>query len=323
MDLEKARIDSLGEGDSYRIANTYFETAESLRVSGTQKILKIASMRDKELKVDRAKANTDLTQNNEFNKDLLDITAKKVPDRVTPTVKPTGMSEDEWVKFKETIVNDNVKIAEDNKKRKEEVVKVRMGMFYYLGMIVGETQADVEEKWGGGKFGEDNPSGTQKGYRKELLIKAMPFIERVTQKDFDETNPFEDKEYINYIMILGSYTPGYKNYKPDPKDQVKDEKITPEQYAVIAEDIGKKQEEIEALIDAIKGRHTGNGVIDKTITDEMEKAQKELRSVEAKTACDVGSRKQLRDARVDLRQKIKDNISNQRIILNGETLENN
>ena len=47
LDLQEARIESLGEEDSYRIANTYFEAAESLRVTGTQKILKIASMRDR------------------------------------------------------------------------------------------------------------------------------------------------------------------------------------------------------------------------------------------------------------------------------------
>ena len=172
----------------------------------------------------------------------------------------------------------------------------------------------MKGKWGGGDDGEtEDPDPVklkdQQKYRKELLIKAMPFIERVTQKDFDETNPLEDKEYIDYIMILGSYTPGYKNYKPDPKDEEVKEEITPEEYAVIGEDIGEKQKEIKALIIAIKERHKTSSLIDKTITDEMEKAQKELESVEAKTACDVGSRKQLRDARVDLRQKIKDNKS--------------
>jgi hypothetical protein len=305
-DLEKARIESLGEGDSYRIANTYFETGESLRVTGTQKILKIASMRDKELKVDRTKANTDITQNNEINKDKLDITAKKVPDR-TVGEKPSGMSDDDYAKLQETIRKDNEKIAEDNIKRKEEVARLRMGIFYYLGMIVGETQDEVKKKWGGGKDGEDNASGTEKEYRTELLVKAMPFIEKVTQKDFNEKDPLGDKEYMNYIMILGSYTPGYKNYKPDPKDKEVEVEITKDQYAVIKGEMENRQKEINVLIDQIKARHTGSGPIDKAITAEMEEAQKDLKSVEPQTACDANSKAKLRDSREKLREKVNKN----------------
>jgi hypothetical protein len=294
LDLQEARIESLGEGDSYRIANTYFETAESLRVTGTQRILKIASMRDKEIKVDRARANTDLTENNEINSKKYDITAKKISEN-----RPKDITDEDWKKRQE-------EVEKDNKKRKEEAARLRMGIFYYLGMIVGETQKDIKEKWGGGEDGETDPTDVQRGYRKELLVKAMPFIEKVTQQDFDEKDPLADKKYMNFVMILASYSPGYKNYKPDPKDQVVDNKITDEQKAVIGEAMGKRKDDIKSLIDAIKGRNAGAG-IQKIIREEMEKAQAELDSVDAKTACDINSQRKLAKAKEELDKKVNDN----------------
>ena len=193
LDLQEARIESLGEGDSYRIANSYFETAESLRVSGTQRILKIASMRDKEIKVARSRANTDLTENNEINREKYDITAKKIGE--ADSDKPRDMTAADWVIRKK-------EIAAENEKRKEEIMRLRMGIFYYLGNIInGETKENVETKWGGGKYGEDAPTDEQRAYRKELLVKAMPFIERVTQQDFNEKDPINDKKYMNFVMI--------------------------------------------------------------------------------------------------------------------------
>jgi hypothetical protein len=294
LDLQEARIESLGEEDSYRIANTYFETAESLRVTGTQRILKIASMRDKEIKVDRARANTDLTENNEINSKKYDITAKKISEN-----RPKDITDEDWKKRQE-------EVEKDNKKRKEEAARLRMGIFYYLGMIVGETQKDIKEKWGGGEDGETDPTDVQRGYRKELLVKAMPFIEKVTQQDFDEKDPLADKKYMNFVMILASYSPGYKNYKPDPKDQVVDNKITDEQKAVIGEAMGKRKDDIKSLIDAIKGRNAGAG-IQKIIREEMEKAQAELDSVDAKTACDINSQRKLAKAKEELDKKVNDN----------------
>ena len=291
LDLQEARIESLGEGDSYRIANSYFETAESLRVSGTQRILKVASMRDKEIKVSRTRANTDITENNEINNKKYDITAKNIP----PGEKPKDMSTTDWDKQK-------AEIAAANKKRKEEAARLRMGIFSYLGMIVGETQANVKEKWGGEldkNLDPKDPDATQRAYREELLVKAMPFIEKVTQQDFNEKDPINDKKYMNY-------SPGYKNYKPDPKEKLVDNKITKEQREVIGVEMGKRKGEIEALINSIKARHPGGG-IDKMITEEMEKAQAELKSVDAKTACDIDSKRKLLKAKVDLDQKVKDN----------------
>jgi len=297
LDLQEARIESLGEEDSYRIANTYFETAESLRVTGTQRILKIASMRDKEIKVGRARANTDLTENNEINSKKYDITAKKIG--AEDSDRPKDMSDDDWKKRKK-------EIEEDNKKRKEEVARLRMGIFYYLGMIVGETQKDIKEKWGGGKDGEIAPSDAERGYRKELLVKAMPFIERVTEQDFNEKDPLADKKYMNFVMILASYSPGYKNYKPDPKDQVVEVKITDEQKAVIGTEMENRKAKIKALIDEIIGRNSGAG-IQKIVKEEMEKAQAELDSVDAKTACDINSQRKLSNAKAELDKKVNDN----------------
>ena len=298
LDLQEARIESLGEGDSYRIANSYFETAESLRVSGTQRILKVASMRDKEIKVSRTRANTDITENNEINNKKYDITAKNIPEGE----QPKDMSTTDWNKQK-------AEIAASNKKRKEEAARLRMGIFSYLGMIVGETQANVKKKWGGEldkNLDPKDPDATQRAYREELLVKAMPFIEKVTQQDFNEKDPINDKKYMNFLMILASYSPGYKNYKPDPKEELVDNKITKEQREVIGVEMKARKGEIEALINSIKARHTGGG-IDKMITEEMEKAQGELKSVDAKTACDIDSKRKLLKAKVDLDQKVKDN----------------
>lgn len=306
-DLKKARVDSLGEGDSYRIANTYFTTAESLRTSGTQKILKIASMRDKEIKVDRARANTDLTENNEINKNKLDITAKKVSPVIA--TRPKDMSDDDFKKLQEQVKKDNEKIDKDNEERDNKAVQTRMGMFYYLGMIVGETQSEVEAAWGGGEKGELDPDATQRAYRIQLLQKAMPFIERVTQKDFDDKNPFGDEEYINYIMILGSYTPGFKNYKPDLKDEGGKMEITPEQYKTIGVDMDKKKKSILDLIKKVKDRHNGNGPIDKAIVKEMADAEMELASVDSETACDINSKKKLNNAAQKLREKVEESKS--------------
>jgi hypothetical protein len=323
LDLKNARVESLGEGDSYRIANKYFETGESLRVEGTQKILRIASMRDKEIKVDRSRANTDLTENNEINSEKLDITAKIQPDRSAGT-KPPNTSDDDWANHLKKIEEDNKKIAEENKKRRENVIKTRKGMFYYLGSILGQTQKEIEDKWGGGNYGEDDPSEDQKANRKELLLKAMPFIQKVTQKDFDEKNPFADKEYIKYIMVLGSYTPGYQNYRPDPEDKKEVKEITAKEKEKIkiemAGDDGKggKKGEIKKLIKSIKDRKRGKGdLIDTEIAKQMTEAENELDSVDAETACDEGSMDKLNTARADIKEKVRKN----KTILNDEDVK--
>ena len=298
LDLQEARIESLGEEDSYRIANTYFETADSLRVSATQKILKIATMRDNEKKVDRARANTDLTENNEINKEKYDITAKKVGS--ADSDRPKGISNADWEKRK-------AEIEADNEKRREDVIRLRKGIFYYLANLLGELESDVEEKWGGGKDGEEDPDDGQRKYRMELLVKAMPFIEKVTEKDFDENDPIGDKEYMNYIMVLSSYTPGYQDFEPDAKGKVANTKITEEQYVVIKTEMVKRQKQINDRIEKIKLNHSGNSPVDKIITDEMLNAQKELASVAPETACNVNSMSKLNSAKKDLAKKVEAN----------------
>jgi hypothetical protein len=303
LDLQEARIESLGEEDSYRIANTYFETADSLRVSGTQRILKIATMRDNEKKVNRARANTDLTENNEINKQKYDITAKKIGAEESD--RPKDMPDSEW-EIRKT------EIAADNEKRRQDVIRLRMGIFYYLGNLLGESDEKVKEKWGGGEDGEtEDPDPVklekQKAYRLELLQKAMPFIEKVTEKDFDDDDPIGDTEYINYIMVLASYTPGYIDFVPDPKEEVKEVEITEEQYVVIETEMISRKKEINALIDLVKSKHLGNGPIDKIITEEMEKAQADLKSVAPKNACDVNSKRKLKKAKKDLADKVNAN----------------
>ena len=309
LDLQKARIDSLGEEDSYRIANTYFQTAESVRISGTQKILKISMMRDNEDKVDRARANTDITENNDINKEKYDIVAKKVPER-SITERPAGMSDADWEIEKVKREADNVEIKAANDKRVADVIRLRMGMFDYLATLTDVTREEVEEGWGIGenKNGEDEPTDDQRKYRKKLLLTAMPFIEKLTERDFDEKgDPIEDKAYMDIIKVLASYSPGFKNYEPDPKEEVKEVEITEGQYEVIKTEMTKRQKEINVLIKSIIDNHTGNSMIDKIIKEEMEKAQKELESVKPETACDVNSKRKLKKAEKDLADKVSKN----------------
>ena len=76
-DLADARIEALGKDDALRIGNTYFETAEALREKASQKIFSVASIRDKEIKVDKRLANSDIAEQNNFDSDKIDIVAKK------------------------------------------------------------------------------------------------------------------------------------------------------------------------------------------------------------------------------------------------------
>ena len=308
LDLQKARIDSLGEEDSYRIANTYFQTAESLVISGTQKILKISMMRDNEDKVDRARANTDITENNDINKEKYDIVAKKVPARSME--KPADMSDADWAIEKVKREADNAEIEAGNAQRVADVIRLRMGMFDYLATLTDVTREEVEKGWGIGenKNGEDEPTNDQRKYRKKLLLAAMPLIEKVTGRDFDETgDPIEDKAYMDIIKVLACYSPGFKNYEPDPKEEVKEVEITEGQYKVIKTEMGKRKKEINDLIDSIIYNHPGTSMIDKIIKEEMEKAQEELKSVAPETACDVNSKRKLKKAEKDLADKVSKN----------------
>lgn len=308
LDLKNARVESLGEGDSYKIANTYFETAESMRVRGTQKILRIASMRDKEIRLDRSRSNTDLTENNEINSEKVDITAKKGQTREIPKTKPSDskMTDDEWAAHVKQLEEDNAKTEKDYEERRKKTAKLRMGMFYYIGMLLGETQKEVREKWGSDEYGEtkDDPTDEEKKNRTEYLQKIVPFMERVTGKDFDDKNPGGDKELIKYIMVLGSYTPGYENYKADPEDKTaKPVEISKEEKETIKKQMEGEKTKINDLIDSIIKRHNTSGAVDLEIVKQMKEAKADLASVEPETACDTNSMEKLNDSKSALRNK--------------------
>lgn len=282
--LNEIRINSLGNEDSFRIGNSYYEKAEALRIKATKKIFEVASLRDKEIKADRKRANTDLTEQNEVDEEKMDIVAKM-----------DGPKEGETEEQKK-------EREERNNKRKQENAKLKKGMFHYLASVLGETPDDIESKWGG-----ESPTEENKKYRKEIMVKAMPFIEMVTGMDYDENNPFGDKNYMKDVMVISSYSPGYKDAKTSPEEEEGEEKeITEEERKAI----GKKTEEIKNKIKEymkdIKGRHSGSGIIDVKIKEEIDKSEKELDSVEPKTACDISSRRKLKAAKSDLQSKIKE-----------------
>ena len=273
-DLADARIEALGKDDALRIGNTYFETAEALREKASQKIFSVASIRDKEIKVDMKLANSDIAQQNNFDSDKLDIVAKK----------------------KEGATDEETKeIAKEN-------AKLKNGLFYFLGMILGQTQEEVKTNWGEG----ENPTQGQKDYRKEVLTKAVPYIESITKKDYDEKNPYLDEQYMSDVMILARYTPVYKNYEPDPEESEEEVVITDAEYKVIEKEMDAKKDEIIALLNKVKASNSGSGPKEKKMSEEMDAAIKELNSVESKTACSSYSISKLRSAKAKMEKDISD-----------------
>jgi hypothetical protein len=323
--LDKVQAQSLGKDESYRIANNYYDTAESLRQKATEKILRIASLRDKETKSDSQRANTDLTRNNELNSDKMDIVAKKENAPVDKDGNPISETTD-------------AKDAREkrNKELEAESLRIKAGMFYYLRSITGETKKEFDSKWdpsfdvkvrsefaSDAKFKEwedtvdtsKDPKNTKtnkaraeevKGYRLELLKRGVPFLEQVTGVDYDETNPFKDKQYINDLMVLGRYTPGYKDYAPDPEDEVEDNKeLTEAEKAKVKAYVDGVKTKILELIQKIEDNNPGNSLKEKKVKEEIGFAKIDLNSVEPSTACDISSRKALREAKKDLEKKIE------------------
>lgn len=283
-ELNEIRKNSLGDEDSFRIGNSYYEKAEALRIKATKKIFEVASLRDKEIKVDRQRSNTDITEQNEVNAELMDIVAKQ-----------EGEVKDETEDQKK-------KRLERNEKRKKENAKLKQGMFHYLASILGETPEEVKTKWGG-----EAPTDENKKYRKEIMVKAMPFVEMVTGKDYNENNPFGDKNYMKDVMVISSYSPGYTNAKASPEEEEGGEKqLTEEEKKAIGEKTNEIKKEIKAQMEKIKERHKGESIIDKKIKEEIEKSEKDLDSVDSKTACDISSRRKLKAAKSDLQSKIKE-----------------
>jgi hypothetical protein len=173
-------------------------------------------------------------------------------------------------------------------------------------MLLGETQEEVRKKWGSDEYGEtkDDPTKEEKKNRTEYLQKIVPFMERVTGKDFDDKNPGGDKELIKYIMVLGSYTPGYENYKADPEDKTaKPVEISKEEKETIKKQMEGEKTKINVLIDTIIKNHNSNSAVDLEIVKQMKEAKVDLESVEPETACDINSMQKLNDSKSALRNK--------------------
>jgi hypothetical protein len=310
----KAKQFALGKDEAYRIANKYFETAEDLRKRATEKILSMASMRSKEIEADRQRANTDITRTNELDNDKIDIVAKKenIPDNESSEDKSNRESRD--------------------KKREIEAKRVKAGMFYYLSTILGETQNEFKSKWNPdfdikskADFSNDKEfddwkkkkvkgaDGSEKtneewsklirGYRNDLLKLAIPFMEKITGRDYNEKDPFSDKQYISDLMVLGSYTPGYKNYKPEK--QAPTQNPSEEEKNSIKAEVDKIKKTIQEKISTIENNNSGNGLKESKIREELGKAKKDLDLVDSSSACDIESFKSLSKGKRDLEGKIK------------------
>jgi hypothetical protein len=314
--LGEARINSLGEKDAFSKGNTFFETGESLVRSAEKKFLEIATIRDNQIKSAEQRSTTDLFSSNKFDTDKLDITAKK-------TDPSSGKNDKE----KKEIEKQNDIIEETNK-------RLRMGLFYYLAMILSSTQSEIEKGWGNVEFKEEKPAKAgetaaqkkarekeneeikkenekikpdiekQRAKRLEYLQKALPFIESITGKDFDDKDPASDEIYMKTLMALASYTPGFKNYEPDIKEE--NIKITGDQYKKISEKVGSDKKNMLDKLDLILKRHGKNDIKDTKIREKIEEAKKELEKVDPKTACDYESLKKLQEAKADIAEKIKE-----------------
>jgi len=183
--IKKGREQALGKDDSLRIAQKYFETAESLKTKAFQKLSEVSTIRSQQVRIDKMQDNTDILAQNKVD-DKLNIVAKSDPKQ------RVGEGKDEFDKRK--------------KEEAQERNKIKKGLFYYLGNILGLTTGEIEEQWK-----DDEASKIEK--RKFYMKEALPFVEAVMGKTYKKDSPWEDPNYTNDIMILGSYNPAYKNYK--------------------------------------------------------------------------------------------------------------
>lgn len=301
--LSEARKKALGDDDSLRIGNTYFQNAESLREKASQKILAIASMREKDIRSDRQRSSTDITENTEFDKDKMDIVAKK-----------GGLDLDADGKPKATAANDAI-----IKQRAERADRIKKGIFYYLAMILGQTESEIESKW---EVKGANTEEKAKAHRIELLIKAAPYVEGAYGKKYKniEPNPFADEEYMLDLGILSSYNPGYKDYKPKAGDSKVKKEITEAQKVQIGKDITETKAKMLKLIDELivgnkkGGDSKGIDLKKDKMVEEMEAAKKDLAQVKSEDSCSVGAQDSLSSAK----SQMETNISKYKGILDKD-----
>jgi hypothetical protein len=299
----------LGEDGSLRKANSFFETAYSLMVKGGQKIYEVASLTNKENEGKKRRSNTDIMEVTTFDTDLADIVAKK--DNIS---QGAGESDSDFEKRKK---DQEEKNKERDKKRDDEVARLKTGIFAVLAGILGESSADIDEKW--------NKDKTNKGaeYRNEILKKAIPYMRNITGKKYEkaEGNPFSDEEYMKDISILGTYTPAYQDFTP-PKEGEEDMPISDEEKEEIAKYMGDgskgKSKEILELMAKVEEDNKGVGPKQKAVREEIEKAKLELKGVNPGDACNFENRTALTNAKNDMQKKISSNKD----ILSKEDIDN-
>lgn len=294
--LAEAKKKSLGDDDSLRIGNTYYQTAESLREKASEKILAIASMRSKDIKSDRQRSSTDITENTQFDKDKMDIVGKK-----------GELEKDADGKILTNAKNDE--ILKIDKEREEKAKRIREGMFYYLAMILGQTETQIASKW---KAEGTNTEEKAKGYRVELLIEAAPYVEAAYGKKYKnlKPNPFADEEYMIDLSILSCYNPGYKDYKPEAGDGKVKKEITEDMKKQIGEDIEVTKAKMLKLIDELivgnkkGGDSKGIDLKKDKMVEEMEAAKEDLAAVKSPDSCSVGAQDALSSAKGQMEANI-------------------
>lgn len=290
--INDEKIELLGDNGSLRIANTFFETAESLTAKGNQKIFAIASLDDKETKSRKRRQNTDVMEIAVFDSKLADITAKKGEG----VVRKTGETDDDFKKRQDA----------QTKERDESVARFKEGIFQYAAGCLGESSAEIKAKWNKGNTGEDVK------YRNELLIKIIPYLESITDKNYavaKKGDPFGDRQFMADLEILARYTPNYSNY--EYKDGGASIVITDadrkkiEIYMVGEDGKGGMKGKLKAKITEIKKNNSGATPKQKKMTEEMDSAESELEKVKGGDACDIESRNLLDSAKADMNSKIE------------------
>ena len=281
-------IELLGDNGSLRIANTFFETAESLTAKGNQKIFAISSLDYKETKSRKRRQNTDIMEIAVFDSKLADITAKKGEE-----VKKKNDESD--ADFKKRRDSEEGKIKE----REKSVAKFKAGIFQYAAGCLGDSAAEIEKKWDA-----ENTTREAIAKRNEILIKIIPYLEGITDKKYTtaENNPFGDKQFMADLEILASYTPNYQNF--EYKDGGAAIVIEEADRLKIAEYMKDMKVKILKQISEIKTKNSGATPKQKQMTEEMNSAESDLAKVDVKNACDYESRTLLQAARDDMKAKI-------------------
>jgi hypothetical protein len=276
---EKGREEILGKNDSLRGANSYFDTAETLRQRATAKLLEVSTIRSQEIKVSKMQDNTDLLAANKFDTATIDLVAKKGEKRA------------------------NEKDNDYEKRMKDETEqnsRIRAGMFSYLANILGVTATEIEDKWTKGE--EKDKVAARKYYLKA----ALSFIESVTGRTYDKNAPWEDESYLNELKSLSTYSPGFKNYKPRKEDK-KSEGITKEEKKVIAEAAKPIVDEIKKTLGDLVKANQGKTLKEKAVLDEVTNNENKINNVDLGTCCDIAVMDSLYRTKGEIEKNIEAN----------------